>query len=533
MYAFCQRFTLTLTGILFALSLSGAGPFHGEWSSNFGTLKLVQQGDRVFGDYRDLGSLEGVYDARTKVLRGTFDNKGDLGVFEFRLVSGNRFTGTWGWGHQLGNGQWNGTRTTGNVSELQFDPHFWTGIWGKGGEKHFALQQWGNQVTGTYLQSGRVTATVDAARKKISGQISMGGINRTFSLVMDSDGLGGLCTITFTNGGKNLTDQLIRDVRPLVADAIDAAVRDEMEDKSLDAVAVGAIRDNRTVYTRGYGSYNGTAVNERTVLPWASISKVLTAVAVHQLIEAGDVRLSDKIVQHVPYYADYSFTFLTLKVPDSERKKQISVEQLLSHRSGMTHNDYSSFPYQQDADGFNAPNAVALFVLKNLEYPPGDTHRYSTSAYTLLGAAVEAHGGFTNRVNRHICQRLGMTTLTISDEYEGKLPGGGYMGSIQDLTRLADGLLKGKLLQRTARLYEGTYPNNGGYKRGVKSGGANAGFYFGHGGSQPGVKSELRVYPNADDAVTVVIRDDNQDGNDRYSIVNRVKRVIDNPYQNW
>lgn len=79
----------------------------GNWDTSFGKIFLKQHGNQVTGDYRDLGSITGTITGN--VLKGTFDNKGTKGSFEFTL-DGNKFKGKWGWGTKLDKGEWNGTK---------------------------------------------------------------------------------------------------------------------------------------------------------------------------------------------------------------------------------------------------------------------------------------------------------------------------------------------------------------------------------------------------------------------------------------
>lgn len=75
-----------------------AQQWQGAWDTNYGQLRLVQDGDHVFGDYGG-GTIEGIYDASSGVLRAVFRNPdGATGYAEFQMQSGFRaFVGTWNW----------------------------------------------------------------------------------------------------------------------------------------------------------------------------------------------------------------------------------------------------------------------------------------------------------------------------------------------------------------------------------------------------------------------------------------------------
>jgi CubicO group peptidase (beta-lactamase class C family) len=61
----------------------------------------------------------------------------------------------------------------------------------------------------------------------------------------------------------------------------------------------------------------------------ASLSKSFTALAVMQLAEAGDLRLDDPVVRHLPEFA-----------MADPRAEQITIRQLLGHSSGMSDTTY-------------------------------------------------------------------------------------------------------------------------------------------------------------------------------------------------
>ncbi len=48
-------------------------------------------------------------------------------------------------------------------------------------------------------------------------------------------------------------------------------------------------------YLNRYGEWGGRELHASAVMPISSISKTITAVAVLQLVESGDIKLSDKV----------------------------------------------------------------------------------------------------------------------------------------------------------------------------------------------------------------------------------------------
>lgn len=89
---------------------ASAAGWAGAWSSNFGRIRLQQNGSRVTGayDYKG-GRLEGT--VAGNVLQGRWTQTNGSGLFEFRMgADGRSFSGRWGNGETLSGGDWNGRR---------------------------------------------------------------------------------------------------------------------------------------------------------------------------------------------------------------------------------------------------------------------------------------------------------------------------------------------------------------------------------------------------------------------------------------
>ena len=117
------RLFIAVIIFLATFGLARAG-WEGNWDSSYGQLRLVTSGDRVFGDYADIGTIEGRVGPDGRTLRGVFLYRdGRWGSFEW-LRSGDRFAGTWRWNAsgvtRAGDQKWSGTRTSARTSPLRY-----------------------------------------------------------------------------------------------------------------------------------------------------------------------------------------------------------------------------------------------------------------------------------------------------------------------------------------------------------------------------------------------------------------------------
>lgn len=83
--------------------------WNGKWTTTFGNISLEQVGLKVNGLYSNLGNIEADYSKSSRMLKGTFTNKGKIGYFEF-ILEGNSFKGKWGWTTAMTEGNWNGNK---------------------------------------------------------------------------------------------------------------------------------------------------------------------------------------------------------------------------------------------------------------------------------------------------------------------------------------------------------------------------------------------------------------------------------------
>lgn len=256
-------------------------------------------------------------------------------------------------------------------------------------------------------------------------------------------------------------------LRPRAVQAIDRAVREEMERQRIVGVAVGVIRRGQVVYLRGYGHEDlehEIPVTRDTLFRWASISKPLTAIAALQLAEQGKLDLDADVRRYVPEFPD--------------KGEVITARQLLGHLGGIVH--YGNGEVVRTERPYDVPHpfedvVLALDQFKDspLVCKPGEKFSYTTHGYMLLSAAVERAGGrrFADQVRERIVEPLGLETLQPDYPWVGlphravgyrrqgdgfarggdtdvswKLGGAGYISNIDDLAHFAAALVSRRLV---------------------------------------------------------------------------------------
>jgi CubicO group peptidase (beta-lactamase class C family) len=129
----------------------------------------------------------------------------------------------------------------------------------------------------------------------------------------------------------------------------------------------------------------------------ASIGKLITSVAVGQLLEEGRLALDDPIAKHLPAY------------PNAAAARQVTIRQLLDHRAGIP--DIFDVVKAGDPPPASNHDWFLRVAPRPLEFAPGSQRRYCNGCYVVLGEIVAAASGmpYEDYVASHVFAPAGMT----------------------------------------------------------------------------------------------------------------------------
>ena len=175
---------------------------------------------------------------------------------------------------------------------------------------------------------------------------------------------------------------------------IDISLSRFMKRKGLNCGASIAIsKGGRLVYAKGLGMADkekGDAMNPCHVMRVASVSKLLTAVAVMRLVEEGRLSLNQRVFGPTGILNDDKY----LHFRDS-RTGDITVRNLLNHTGGWNtaYGDPMFLPQTIAAQtGRDLPISIDDIIRymnsSHLASPPGTAYSYSNYGYALLGEVV-------------------------------------------------------------------------------------------------------------------------------------------------
>lgn len=145
-----------------------------------------------------------------------------------------------------------------------------------------------------------------------------------------------------------------------------------------------------------------TPVTDQDLWHLGSCGKAITATMIARLVERGTLRWDQSLGE----------TFGDLSDQMSSQFQSITLEQLLSHRSGLDAN-FDLVKYVERRDLQAARRDVLLDALAQpLQYSPGTQFLYSNWGYTLAAAMAERATGksFEELVSEELFQPLGITS---------------------------------------------------------------------------------------------------------------------------
>jgi serine beta-lactamase-like protein LACTB, mitochondrial len=244
---------------------------------------------------------------------------------------------------------------------------------------------------------------------------------------------------------------------------VEAVITSEMARAKIPGVSVAIVTNNQLQWANGYGFAdveNFVPAKASTAYRIASLAKPITAVAVMQLSERGKLDLGAPIQKYCPAFPQKQWT--------------ITAGQLLAHLGGVRH--YRNVEEFTSTKHYNSlVEALEVFKGDPLLAEPGTRFSYSTFGYVLLGCAVEGASGkqYPDYIRDNVARLAGMTDLRVDDasaiipnraqgyrrtengelqnspfvDNSGKMPGGGFTSTVEDLARFAVAVQTAKLLK--------------------------------------------------------------------------------------
>lgn len=310
-----------------------------------------------------------------------------------------------------------------------------------------------------------------------------------------------VCSVFITGlfGQRNLTeDQLIQEM---------------IDNKHVGVVAAYSV--DGELKWKGENGYRNHETKEpftsSTFTRVASLAKPMTAIAIMQLVESGQLDLDAPITQYIEY--------------PSLSKTAITTRHLLAHTSGIA--GYAD--YKEAQNDINYPtliDAMNIYKQRELLFEPGSGFNYTSYGYVVLGVMIEQISGipYAEYMKTNIWEKAGMMNtsievqgmnydnrsqlyhkkrkkakLAVQNDLSNRIPAGGFSTTLEDMMSFGQAVINHTLISEDVfqEMMEISYQPEEGNPYGLGfqlygSKGSEA-VLIGHGGGQTGTNSQLFI----------------------------------------
>lgn len=191
-------------------------------------------------------------------------------------------------------------------------------------------------------------------------------------------------------------------IPPANFEEVDAYISAKMEELGIPGAALVIVQGDRIVHLKGFGIADATGrpVTPQTPFFTGSTGKSFTALAIMQLVEAGEVELDAPVQAYLPWF----------RVADVNASKLITVRQLLNQTSGLPVSIGREQLAVADLSDSAIENNVRALAKVELNAVPGERYEYSNANYVTLGMVIQAVTGqsYETYIQEHIFQPLNM-----------------------------------------------------------------------------------------------------------------------------
>lgn len=216
-----------------------------------------------------------------------------------------------------------------------------------------------------------------------------------------------------TNETSNFSDSLF----------VEKQIGRFMAQWDLKGVSLAILKDERLVYTRGFGIADDslTRVSPGSLFRLASISKLITATAIMKLVEEEKLSLEDHV-----FGPDGIIKNPVLDQVVDKRIYDITVRQLLAHSGGWTQScgDPAFNPLMiaekvGDLPPVTLETYYKFIARTRLSFSPGSRAYYSNMGYMFLGDVISTITGepYETYVQKSILIPNGITDMHIGSSY--------------------------------------------------------------------------------------------------------------------
>lgn len=201
--------------------------------------------------------------------------------------------------------------------------------------------------------------------------------------------------------------------------SVDAKFYQFMVKHSVPGVSFSVMRNEKVVYTTGYGYAvveNRTKTTPDHLFRLASISKQFTTLCIMVLYERGLLSIDDQV------FGENGILKNEFRIKGSEHL--ITVRHLLQHSAGWTRDELD--PMFNSVRNGKTLDELLQWVLDNqtLKFTPGTNYSYSNVGFSFLGRIVEVVSGksYEAFLKEDVLKPMGITDIHVGGDIDERRP---------------------------------------------------------------------------------------------------------------
>jgi len=187
-------------------------------------------------------------------------------------------------------------------------------------------------------------------------------------------------------------------------------IENEVAVKQLPGLSIALVDDQKVVWSHGFGyadPLTKTPATADTLYRVGSVSKPFTTLLLMMLVEMGLIDLDVPVQRYLPEFS-----------PKNTFKKDITLRQMVSHRSGLVRESPAGNYF--DDSGTTLADTVKSINSTTLVYPPEKTTSYSNAALATVGYVLERmqKQPFAGLIQQRLLAPLGMKSSSFAPDAE-------------------------------------------------------------------------------------------------------------------
>ncbi len=213
-------------------------------------------------------------------------------------------------------------------------------------------------------------------------------------------------------------------------------IQTTMEQAGVTGLAVSVINDGEIILSRGFGFSDGKEaqrpVTKDTLFQIGSITKIITAIAIMDLVEEGIIELDKDIRFYLKEFKPKT---------DFVENSTITVRNLLTHHSGLPSSYLKDFTLDNpDSEYFMKTSS--LLSEEYMVWKSDKVWAYNNAGFSLLGELIGTVSGlsYVQYIDQRIFQPIGIkdALVYLADRNDTSVSGGFTDGEPEDLLFIRD-----------------------------------------------------------------------------------------------